>query len=649
MESAVYFEFERDFELLTQDESHIEEITARIRENLVKDIEKSEKIIDRLLEVTAANGQKMANARAKYLRSICLTEKMQYAQSIMYAKQAYEYFSRTENTPATIEACNEIMLSSMLSELYVEAINWGNFALEMCEKEQEYRYTFITGVNLAYAYERLGEYKEANEMLRRLESLQAEGTDMHRFALWINMAHNEISLDNLKEAERLVEKCTVAASGGGYEWDVPELEWIKGRIHAKKYQFYSADEAFSRAVRESENTGNLSLIPEILIDWGELEIKRYRYDEAKQRFLDAKEALSEESSGRKLQQIYTGLAKVEKKQNNYKEAYEYFIRAQELFDMENEKNSHIYIAGMKIKQAERHTRFIRNMTRELRDLAEIGKAVISDVNSDKILNTVNCEICRYMNADDLTVEFAQTRDKLSSQSSVQARSSISARVMAGERELGILRLRRNREKAFSSGDYKKLRIIASYVGIAMENSRFLEATRYAADHDFLTGILTRERIMSIAEKACRDFAHRGGKGPLSIAIADIDHFKAINDSCGHLSGDHVIVDAARILKKEFTESAFCARYGGEEFLILLPDKSLDQAVSLAQAARKAIMDSCVTAEDGRTIRYTASFGVYEFTADASDLDHGIRQVDEMLYRAKQNGRNRVEYNGDIKY
>ena len=54
-------------------------------------------------------------------------------------------------------------------------------------------------------------------------------------------------------------------------------------------------------------------------------------------------------------------------------------------------------------------------------------------------------------------------------------------------------------------------------------------------------------------------------------------------------------------------------------------------------------------EDGRTIRYTASFGVYEFTADASDLDHGIRQVDEMLYRAKQNGRNRVEYNGDIKY
>ncbi len=90
MESAVYFEFERDFELLTQDESHIEEITERIRENLVKDIEKSEKIIERLLEVTAANGQKMANARAKYLRSIWLTEKMQYAETIIYAKQADE-------------------------------------------------------------------------------------------------------------------------------------------------------------------------------------------------------------------------------------------------------------------------------------------------------------------------------------------------------------------------------------------------------------------------------------------------------------------------------------------------------------------------------------------------------------------------------
>lgn len=649
MQSTSDFELERDFELLIQDESHIEEITQKIRENLVKDIEKSEKTIDQLLEVTAANGQKMANAHSKHLKSICLTEKMQYAESIIYAKQAYDYFSVTENKTATIEACNEILLSSILSELYVEAINWGNFALELCEKEQEYRYTFITGVNLAYAYERLGEYKEANEMLRRLESIQSEGTDMHRFALWINMAHNEISLDNLKEAERLVEKCTEAASGGGYEWDVPELEWIKGRIHARKYQFYSAEQAFSRAVHESESIGNLFFVPEILIDWGELEIKRYRYDEAKQRFLQAKDALSQESSGKKLQQIYTGLAKAEKKQNNYRQAYEYFSQAQAISDRENEKNSHIYIAGMKIKQAERHTRFVRNMTRELKELAEIGKSIISYVNSNNLINTVSCEICRYMHSDDIVVEFAESKEKLASQNSHQSRSSISARVMAGERELGILRLSRSREKSFSSGDYKKLRIIASYVGIAMENSRFLEATRYAAEHDFLTEMLTRERIMRIAEKACRDFADSKGQGVLSIAIADIDHFKAVNDSYGHLSGDHVIADVARILKREFTEAAFSARYGGEEFLILLPDQTLAQAVSLAQAAREAIMDSCVTSEDGRIIRYTASFGVYEFTADNPDLDHGIRQVDEMLYRAKQNGRNRVEYNGDIKH
>ena len=116
----------------------------------------------------------------------------------------------------------------------------------------------------------------------------------------------------------------------------------------------------------------------------------------------------------------------------------------------------------------------------------------------------------------------------------------------------------------------------------------------------------------------------------------------MNTSSGHRNLQTAV-------KSSHPRAAFSARYGGEEFLILLPDKSLAQAVSLAQAARKAIMDSCVTAEDGRTIRYTASFGVYEFTADASDLDHGIRQVDEMLYRAKQNGRNRVEYNGDIKY
>ena len=77
MESAVYFEFERDFELLKQDESHIEEVADRLRENIVRDIEKAGEAIERLLRFTLENGLVMANARAKYLMSIYLTEKME--------------------------------------------------------------------------------------------------------------------------------------------------------------------------------------------------------------------------------------------------------------------------------------------------------------------------------------------------------------------------------------------------------------------------------------------------------------------------------------------------------------------------------------------------------------------------------------------
>ena len=649
MESAVYFEFERDFELLKQDESHIEEVADRLRENIVRDIEKAGEAIERLLRFTLENGLVMANARAKYLMSIYLTEKMEYKESIRYAKEAYEYFRKTDNAAAVIEACNEIMIANLLAEMYADSIHWGNFAMEIAEEYQDYKNTFMIGINLAFAYQMLGEYKEANEMLKRLETLESEGTEIHKLGLYTNMAHNELSLENLVEAERLLDRCYDIARSESYDWDIPELHWIKGRIHMKRYQYSSAENIFNRAVKESESTGNLAFIPDIYIDWGELHIKKYSYEEAKQKFLAAKDSISDGMSVKKLQKIYTGLAKVEKKQNNYREAFEYFSRAQEFADMDNKKNSHIYIAEMKIKQTERHTRFVKNMTRELRELADIGKTVISSVSRENILKTVNCEVCRYLDADDLVVEFAESREKISCHSSPQVKSVISAKVMTGDRELGILRLKRNKEKAFGSADYKKLRIIASYVGIAMENSRFIESTRHAADHDFMTGLLTREKIMKMAEHACREMGQMTEARNLSIAIADIDHFKAINDSYGHSSGDDVISDAARILKETFGEDSYCARYGGEEFLILLPDKSLAQAVSLAQAARKAIMDSCVTAEDGKTIRYTASFGVYEFTADASDLDHGIRQVDEMLYRAKQNGRNRVEYNGDIKY
>jgi two-component system cell cycle response regulator len=129
---------------------------------------------------------------------------------------------------------------------------------------------------------------------------------------------------------------------------------------------------------------------------------------------------------------------------------------------------------------------------------------------------------------------------------------------------------------------------------------------------------------------------------LSILMFDIDHFKRINDVHGHLAGDFVLKELARIVQQRIRRDEVFARYGGEEFSIILPETSLDGAVSLADTLRQKV-DEHTFAFQADAIKVTISIGVA--TLDDSDkvANDLIKRADELLYQAKNTGRNRVCY------
>lgn len=131
---------------------------------------------------------------------------------------------------------------------------------------------------------------------------------------------------------------------------------------------------------------------------------------------------------------------------------------------------------------------------------------------------------------------------------------------------------------------------------------------------------------------------------ISIIMADIDHFKAINDNYGHLAGDQTLKIAARTLSNCIKrDSDWVARYGGEEFLICMPGADIETSKSIAECMRKSIEKSVIE-YDGRQFYITASFGIYNLKQPGSEsIDELIKHADEKLYLAKRNGRNRVEY------
>ncbi|MNJ99199.1 putative diguanylate cyclase YdaM [compost metagenome] len=156
--------------------------------------------------------------------------------------------------------------------------------------------------------------------------------------------------------------------------------------------------------------------------------------------------------------------------------------------------------------------------------------------------------------------------------------------------------------------------------------------------DALTGAYNRRYFNEVA---ALEFAKvRRQHRPLSVISFDIDMFKLINDSHGHAAGDEVIKAAARVSRDAVREIDFVARIGGEEFAILLPGSTVEQAAATAERLRELVIAEKVFYQ-GKELAFTASFGVAELKDGDQSFEALLQRADEMMYRAKNLGRNRV--------
>nr|WP_269467884.1 GGDEF domain-containing protein [Devosia ureilytica] len=158
--------------------------------------------------------------------------------------------------------------------------------------------------------------------------------------------------------------------------------------------------------------------------------------------------------------------------------------------------------------------------------------------------------------------------------------------------------------------------------------------------DSLTKIANRKSFDEGLEDAIREADK--SRGPLSLILLDIDHFKNFNDTYGHQTGDQVLRLVAMTLKSNIKGKDLAARYGGEEFVAVLPSTDLEGAVIVAENVRKAIQakELLKRSTNEKLGRITASFGVATFNSSDNAMSF-IERADRCLYAAKHAGRNRV--------
>jgi diguanylate cyclase (GGDEF)-like protein len=179
-----------------------------------------------------------------------------------------------------------------------------------------------------------------------------------------------------------------------------------------------------------------------------------------------------------------------------------------------------------------------------------------------------------------------------------------------------------------------------YEGIVRDVTPFkkMEAElRRLATTDSLTGINNRRHFMELAHKEMSRSRRHGYA--FSLIMLDIDHFKKINDTHGHASGDQVLRECCGVCLSQLRESDIMGRLGGEEFAIALPECGGSAAEAVANRIRSAMASHTVTTESG-AIQFTASMGVTEFQPD-DNLEAALERADNALYLAKKNGRDQV--------
>lgn len=173
--------------------------------------------------------------------------------------------------------------------------------------------------------------------------------------------------------------------------------------------------------------------------------------------------------------------------------------------------------------------------------------------------------------------------------------------------------------------------------IMMVHDSMLASVEDAANHDHMTGALSRKWLEAIARDQLLH-AHKTGR-PLSLLVIDLDHFKSINDTYGHAGGDEVLKEFSRVTRASLRDGDALGRLGGEEFGVLLPNTDTDVAIRIAMRLREQSEQHLISGSFGEC-QYSISIGIATARAGES-FDRLSARADRALYRAKNTGRNRV--------
>jgi diguanylate cyclase (GGDEF)-like protein len=221
----------------------------------------------------------------------------------------------------------------------------------------------------------------------------------------------------------------------------------------------------------------------------------------------------------------------------------------------------------------------------------------------------------------------------------ETHSIICVPLRSKHRVLGVIQLVNVNMQGFSDDEMFFLQALSDYAAIAIENSRSVEKIQELTITDDCTGLYNARHLYKTLEAEVYRSSRFGYE--FSVLFIDLDHFKHVNDTHGHLIGSKLLMEIGYLIKAQLRLIDFAFRYGGDEFVVLLPQTGKDAALVVARRLRDSLRTSLFCKEEGLNLNVRASIGMATYPHDAQTPHDIIRQADEMMYLVKNTTRDNI--------
>lgn len=667
--------------------------------NLLSVVEAKD-VIDKLINYCKENDLQQAYPWFLIEKGKVYYKNMDFENAIIYHIKAFKLFKIQEDKDGILNSIVSLIADYGRDGKYDLAMEWALKGINLAEEYNNQESLAAIKVNMSGLYMELEEFDKAKEVLDELIKAAYFEYREHEVITYINKAECERNLKNLDEAVKSIKKAYKISKDYAPKILFNVLV-VKANIYVEKQWYSEADDIYKEALLIAKNIDCFIWVVEILFNWIALDLKMKNFDIAISKLQEI-ESIRENNGASIDEALFCKFSsEAYKGLGMYKKAYFYLERYVE-FKKEAEKNKNIKLDILNDKKQQLIEKTYKVLYKQAEALYKVGQSIISNLEKEDILNVIISEvksliefdllqiviydesICkykyelilkekerisvdnRYVNENtftsycinnkkeiligDIIKEYkkyisgdieALENNKIDQnlESGRIAQSLMFVPIIIGENIIGVISTQHCEKSKYGIKELTTLKILSTYIGIALENSRLYKEVKYSATHDVLTNIYNRREVLKRYYKLYNKGKHEGFN--LSVMMIDIDNFKNINDVYGHQCGDEAIKNVAEAINYSIRKCDIVGRYGGEEFLVVVVDTDDTNTEIIAERIRQNIENLNFVFEDKGQVDLTISMGVKLIDNYEIQANKIIGIADEALYKAKNSGKNKV--------